>query len=195
MKLKVKILLAIVGTVIISNTALVLIARGVASRELVTTVAKQMDAVMQATRNEVYGSNEREFKMLSALASIPQIKDSKTSLREKYNIISEVVKSDQNYVNISVYDKDGNSYTDDGRLINFSNREYFKQASKGKRVILDPEISAVTNSLLTFYSVPVYDENSRLGGTVTAVIDGTRPSKIIQDIAISENSEITLINK
>ena len=98
------------------------------------------------------------------------------------------------YQNIAFYDKDGKSITSDGRVLDFSNRAYFKEAFAGKDYVTDPTYSAVTDSVLQHYGVPVYNKDGRPIGAVVMIISGSTMFEAISAIDLGGGMHPAIIN-
>ena len=111
--------------------------------------------------------------------------------KQLVNIASTVGSNSEN---IAFYDAEGNAITADGRLINFAKRPYFSEAFAGKDFASDPALSAVTNSVLQHYSVPVYNENKKPIGAIVMVISGNTILSTIEKIDMGGGMHPSVLN-
>ncbi len=117
--------------------------------------------------DQLYAANEKEFTVLRTLASIDDIKDDNISLQDKQTKLYHVVaRLGDEYENIGFLDKKGMNLTRDGRLVDLSERDYFKQAIAGKEVIVDPYYSSVALKIFTTYAVPVRNFSDEIIGVL-----------------------------
>jgi methyl-accepting chemotaxis protein len=126
--LKTKLIIVILGIILVSNCLVAFIAYGVSKSEMTNAVYGEVDAVAKNVSSDIVSINKSQYTMLSTLAVLPVMKDPSASLEEKCRTARAVAEADASYVNIAYYDGRGMSYTDDGRLMDFSDRDYFKQA-------------------------------------------------------------------
>ncbi|MCQ2982967.1 MAG: hypothetical protein MJ178_09465, partial [Treponemataceae bacterium] len=123
-----------------------------------TTHARLMETA-NTVASEIGGKVSHEVTMLEALASLPFVKDESISMEEKASQLQLIVAHDPDkYQNIGYYNRNGLSLVDDGRYIDFSNRDYFKIPMTGKVYVQDPALSPVNNSVLMFIGVPIYGD-------------------------------------
>ncbi len=158
-------------------------------------VYNQIDAKAADVVNQIQAINDRHFQMLHALAEVSILKDEKVSLADKQKqLVSAAKAAGANCENIAFYDAQGNAITADGRLMNFAARAYFSEAFAGKNYASDPNLSAVTNSILQHYSVPVYNDAGKAIGAVVMVISGNTILSTIENIDMGGGMHPSVIN-
>ncbi len=190
-----KLLLLFLSVFFISIVVFGEIAYKEASAGMTESVYKQIEATTSDVVHQIEGINARHFQMLHALAEITDLKDEKISLAEKQRQLVTAAKvAGENCENIAFYDAQGNALTADGRLMNFASRPYFAEAYKGKDFASDPAMSAVTNSILQHYSVPVRNEKGVIIGAVVMVISGNTILSTIEQIDMGGGMHPSVIN-
>ena len=158
-------------------------------------VYNQINGISSNVVGQIVAINEKHFQMLHALAEISDLKDETIPLAEKQRLLASVSKAvGANCENIAFYDAQGNAITADGRLMNFAARPYFAEAYKGKDYASDPALSAVTNSILQHYSVPVRNDNGTIVGAVVMVISGNTILSTIEKIEMGGGMHPSVIN-
>ena len=155
--LKTKLMILLLGIIIVSNAILAVIAFSMSKPALESSVEQTITSISENIAHQVRLSNERVFHMLESIAMQEFIQNPEISMQEKSRQIKNIARVDSSYENIAYYDASGKSITDDGRIIDFSSRDYFRRAIAGEYYVSDPAISSVNNKLLMFYSVPVRD--------------------------------------
>ena len=171
------------------------IAYKTASTGMQQGVYNQINGVSSNVVNQIMAINQRHFQMLHSLAEITDLKDESIPLAEKQRLLVSVAKAvGENCENIAFYDAEGNAITADGRLMNFAARPYFAEAFAGKDFASDPALSAVTNSILQHYSVPVYNDNGKPVGAVVMVISGNTILSTIEHIEMGGGMHPSVIN-
>ncbi len=193
--LKAKLLGLLLGLIIVSNGILGFLAYSMSTNALEDSVEQTITGISEKVAVQVRDANEREFRMLDALASMSVIRNPSISMEEKVSIIVGAKTIDSKYENITFYDKNGMSITGDGALADCSKREYFIRAFAGEHFVSDPNFSPIVGKLMIFYSVPVYDlYSNKISGVVAAVFYGDTLSALCQDITIGKDSHPFIIN-
>ena len=193
--LKTKLMILLIGIIIVSNAILSVMESSMSKPALESSVEKSITGIAENVANQMRLENEQIFHMLSGIANLEFVKDDNISDEEKSRQIAKIAETDSRYENIAFYGEDGKSVTADGRVLDFSNRDYFKQAMAGKYFISDPAISSVNNQLLMFYSVPVRSlQNGRISGVICAVYHAAALSQLCMDMKIGKESHPFVIN-
>ncbi len=194
-KLAAKLLFMYLAVGIVVSLTIGTVAYGAASKSMVQSVYAHMDAVSTDVTNQIIAINDRHFQMLHALAELSIMKDESIPLEVKQKQLVNIAATvGPNCENIAFYDAEGNAITADGRLINFAKRPYFSEAFAGKDFASDPALSAVTNSVLQHYSVPVYNENKKPIGAIVMVISGNTVLSTIEKIDMGGGMHPSVLN-
>lgn len=190
-----KLLILSLSVVLLSNAAIVIISYKVSAKGMTNSVYSQLDAISSDIANQIDAINQNKFQILHAIAEIGVLKDTTVPLADKQRELNAVAKSlGNNIQNVAFYDRDGNAITDDGRLLNFKTRPYFTEAISGKDYVSDPAMSTVTNSVLQYYSVPVYDFDKSTTGAIVMVISGNSMLETISKIDMGNGMHPAVIN-
>jgi len=160
------------------------------------SVSATMESVTNDVADQISALNEKELTMLRSIASMKFIYSDDLTMIEKNNQLKNIVKlNPEKYQNVAFVDAEGNSLIDDGRIINFSHASYFSASIKGKEFFNDPVFSDVTNSVLQFYSVPVYDEHRRIVGVLNSVLKGNALDNITSNMDIGGGMHPAIMNR
>ena len=190
-----KLLLLFLSVIIFSIVVFGEISYKEASTGMTESVYNQIDATTMDVVHQIEAINQRHFQMLHALAEITAMKDESISLVDKQSLLVTAAKcAGDNCENIAFYDAQGNAIVADGRLMNFASRPYFAEAYKGKDFASDPALSAVTNSILQHYSVPVRNNDGRIIGAIVMVISGNTILSTIENIDLGGGMHPSVIN-
>lgn len=194
-KLAAKLLFMYLAVGLVVSLTIGTVAYGAASKSMVQSVYAHMDAVSTDVTHQIIAINDRHFQMLHALAELSIMKDESIPLEVKQKQLVNIASTvGSNCENIAFYDAEGNAITADGRLINFAKRPYFSEAFAGKDFASDPALSAVTNSVLQHYSVPVYNENKKPIGAIVMVISGNTILSTIEKIDMGGGMHPSVLN-
>ena len=193
--LKAKIVLLTATIIIVSNVIFGFIAYKTSKPALEKAIESNLMDASTIVSAQIISQNERIFNVLEALAEVSLLKTSEISLEEKNSILKQVRNVDDDFTNIAFYDKDGFGITDLGDTRDFSSALYFLEAKKGKRYIQDPAMNEISNNLLMFYSVPVYDFSHNFNGVIVAVVDGASLSKFCEKMVIGKSGHPIIISQ
>jgi len=193
--LRAKLLLTIITIVVLSNLVLTYTASYLSKKEMNKSVQSNLDAVAARAADVIAAANEKEFRMLHAVAVLPFIKSTGISLQEKCDQLRQIAAINPAYTNVAYYTKDGMSYTHEGQLVDFSGRDYFKGAITGSDCIMDPYISSVNNMLTMTYSVPVYDDSKQICGVVCSILSGENMSTVAASMGVGKKDHPSITNR
>lgn len=192
--IRTKLLVTIMSIVIISSLVLTYVANYVSNKELTASVQENLNTTAAKVATEIYQINEREFKLLHAVAVLPFMRDPSLSLKDKYEQIKAIAAADKSYVNFAYYDEKGDSISHEGTIINRGNEDYFLGALSGKDFIKDPYVSIVSDTLVMIYAVPVYDFNNKPIGVLASVINGEQMCTVVSDMIVGKGSHPSVLN-
>ncbi len=195
--LRAKLIIMVLAIVTISTGTLFL---GIYRRtvaNMTKSVYTQLAEVTDSLEKQIRTINEMELTKLRVLSKVELLRDPEKPLDEKQSFLTSILKEwDSNkYENLAFYDKEGNAIVADGRRMNFGTRDYFSVAFGGKEYIADPAFSPVTNSVLQYYSLPVYDFANKPVGVLVIVIKGNALLETIEQIDIGAGMHPSVINR
>lgn len=198
---KIKISLSLKLTVIslaIVITAMLIIsifAYRFSSKEITNSTNDHLAAIVKDISHQIESINKIHFEQLRMLSDMDIFRDETLTLKEKQSYLKGLVsRLGAQYNNLAFYDINGDAYTDDGRLINFANRPYFKEAAAGKNYVSDPSFSSVTGSVIQHYSMPVYNDQNKVIGVMVFVINGNTLNDVIQGIDLGDGKTPVIMN-
>ena len=136
-----------------------------AKSSLEKEMSKTIVESVHATADSIRASNDKEFKMLETLASLPEIRNPDINLLDKTHTIYGAMITDDDYIDVCILDEKGFAWINNGaRMIPFKERHYFQEPFKtGERFQTDPFINKVTNAPAVFsnaIAVAPFTENS-----------------------------------
>ena len=136
---------------------------------------------------------ENQLNSLEVLAESELIATETTDMNEKLEILKEEAKR-SDHVWITIFDKDGNGMTTEGKKLNGAGQDYFEKAVKGESNVSDPMTSAVSGDLIVVYAVPI-KHNNVITGVLASVRDGDELSHITKDIHFASTGEAFMLNQ
>ena len=132
------------------------------------------------------------FQFLEDITRIPIIYDHNVLHEEKVKFLRQSITLKDTILELNISDTTGVCYADSG-TIDVKNKEWFKTALQGKQFVSDLLISETTNSLVSIFSVPIYDNERRIIGVLSADIAGLWFRDNIKDIVIGETGNCYII--
>lgn len=192
--LKAKLLIAIITLLVSSNLIMGLITRTISYNSLTKSVWTNLENVAGRIAIQFDESNNKEFRMLTTIASLDYIKNDKISLKEKIDFLNNSITNiDKNYVQVSIFDQNGTYYNEKGEKLSMKDSVAYKNALLGRKSITDPQID--NGKLRLIYCVPIFDKNLQPTGGVYAIIKGERMYEICGSLTIGKESHPSIINK
>lgn len=193
--LQFRLLIIVLVIFIISNAIIVSVAMNLSQKSTTQSVDALLNTVAESAAEQIKAEEEKNFRMLNAIAKSDFLNDPNLSLLEKCQQLTRISKVSSDYENIGFYDLEGNSYTAAGQPINLK-RNYIDNAKVGKTTITDPAINPVTNILFQIYAVPVYDSNNSPIGCLSLNIYGNVLSDRIKEISFGNtDSHVQVISR
>ena len=194
--LQAKLLVMVLGIVIVSTVVLSAVAYNNFSESLTKSVYEKLAEVSDNVSNQISTVNAREMEKVRILSKMDILRDPDVSLEEKVAFCSNMLKGlEGDYENLGYYDKDGFSFTADGRKLNLSDRAYFKIPMTGKEYISDPSFSPVVNKVMQYFAVPVYDYNNKPAGVIVLIVNGNAYLNVIKNIDVGAGMHPSIINR
>lgn len=143
---------------------------------------------------------ETQLVFLEGVASRDRIISEENTIEDKLSILNEAVQK-EGYLRIGVADLKGNLYLTDtyeknGKIIDISSRDYYKESVKGKIGIMDPTVSLNPDdngALIMVYSVPIKNKDD-IVGVLVAIGDGNFISHITNRITYGEEGYVYVVN-
>ena len=125
------------------------------------------------------------FQFLEGIARMPQLREPTIPISIKLNILKQEAAVNPLIYQLQISDLHGTSYTIDG-TVNNSASAWYQTALKGGKGIAEPFPSKFDKKMIIILSVPVYNDEHTVMGTINAVIDGQRISDDIKDIVVAK---------
>ena len=134
-------------------------------------------------------------RVVENIALENDIKNSRVSIEQKIKILENYLEPN-NFFRIGIADKNGNGVFNDSKL-NVSEREYFKEALKGKTTISTPmpSINEKDNgAVIIGYATPIKDEKGNVDSVLMAISDASVFSDIVKNINLGKGGEAFVVN-
>lgn len=157
------------------------------------TLAPSMESIAVETADRVSYELQSYQNAIEALGMVPALSDPTVSVEEKQSLLNEWVDhygmmrgNMLNTQGISVFD--GNDYSD---------RDYFQAAIKGKSYVSVPTVSKITGELSIMVAAPLWQggiPDSQVVGVVYFVPKETFLNDIMATIEVSKNSSAFMLD-
>ncbi len=134
----------------------------------------------------------RHLQILETISKTGFINDPNLSFQEKAKYLNTIFNK-EDFIRITLADLQGNAWTSDGNALNIGDREHFKQAVLGKKVVSNPIVSRVEEQIVVVFAIPIYN-NGQVSGILSAVYNGEELSKITDGIRLEEQGNSFIIN-
>jgi len=125
------------------------------------------------------------WQFLEGIARMPILTDIAASNTEKIKLLQKEAAFNPAILELDFSELDGTCHTPSG-VVNVNDREWFQTTKNGNSFISELLISKTTQALVQIISVPIYDNNRRIVGILSADIDGLWLSDQIDDIVVGK---------
>ncbi|UTY32281.1 methyl-accepting chemotaxis protein [Treponema putidum] len=166
----------------------------VARKALMEKIEETLIMKAKDTAEIVDGRINSFLQFLEGLARIPILRDSKLNFSEKVIALQKDAERNKTIEYFGVSDKNGIRYSPDGTSIFVGDRDWYKEAIKGRNFISEPLISRTTGELQIIFSVPIYDDEHNILGVFSAAVNGLDLNNLIDDIVIGETGGCYIID-
>ncbi len=185
--IKVKIIVLVVSTLVISNLLVSITMSKFTEKFLTNSAQRELTALSENVANIVKSTNDREFYSLKAVAALPFISDRSISIAEKNEQLQEIAnKNPSEYVAIAFYDDQGNTLRYDGQSANYAEEDYVAAALSGECFVTAPDVDPADNSIIMFYSIPVYDSRNNICGALVSIIKDNFLDDTVRNIELTD---------
>ena len=150
---------------------------------------------MNDTVEIIDGKMQAFFQFLEGIARAQILQNDDVSLVEKARYLANETKFNSELKELDIIDMSGHVYLPNGKIIDVSDREYFKIAKTGKNFFSEPYISRDDNSMIVTLSVPVYNYKKQLIAIISADLPSTWLSSNIKDVIVGKTGYCYVISK
>ncbi len=174
-----------------------LISNQLSKKAVQETVEEDLMNLAKSIATSITEETNSQFTTLNTLATLSLMKDEKNDLWSKQVQLDGVKFSGKvkNLIGVNIADTNGDCYVVEGGKVNFAERDYCKSALSGKQYIQNPMINKVTNVLSMFYSVPVYNNDNKIIGTIFACTNGESLCDVCRSYTIGKTGYPVIIDR
>ena len=127
------------------------------------------------------------FQFFEGIARAPILRDPTASYREKIAYLKREAAFNNRIHKMDLCNMQGIRYTDDGKTLDVSERDYFIAASQGKNFLAEPIISRLDGFLIIVFAIPVYDDQRNIVHVLLASVEASILSDDIKDIVVGQS--------
>ena len=176
-----------------------------ASVEGTLAVMKARKAVIEKIQSQLIGKAQdvsviidgrigKVFQFLEGIARMPLLSDPAATYQEKLALLAQEAAFDSRINYLLITDLQGNLYLNDGSIEDISAKKWLKNAGK-ENYVSEPFYSETRKALLIAMSVPIYDINKNVVGTLVALLDGLILCNDVKDITVGKTGECYVLDK
>lgn len=161
---------------------------------IVETLKVSMQKIAELSAIEIQYRITSLMNVVEVLGTIKEFSDDNVLLEEKRLILDEHMNA-YSLRSSRIMDTHGISIFDPEK--DLSERDYFKEAMKGKVAISDPIYSSTNGELIISIAAPVWKNgirNSEISGVVMVTQDARELSQIAAQIQVSEHAGAFMLN-
>ena len=126
------------------------------------------------------------FQFLEGIARMPALRDNSISAAEKSAILEHEAAINPLITHLQLTDSQGKTYFG-GTVLNNRDKNWFQTAIKGGKGMSEPFPNSLNpDDLISILSIPIYDDNNVIFGTLDAVINADWLSDQIKDIIVGQ---------
>ena len=135
------------------------------------------------------------FQFLEGIARMPALRDKSISAAEKDAILQHEAELNPLINHLQLTDAQGKTYFE-GIVLNNSDKSWFHTAIKGGKGMSEPFPNSLNpDDLISILSIPIYDDNNAIFGTLDAVIKADWVSKQIKDIVVGKTGACYILDR
>jgi len=192
--IKLKLLLIFGFLLLIALLTLGLLAMSIAKSAVSEKVEVQLKDKAQDIASIVDGRIIAFFQFLEGIARAPILHDENESWQKKAEYLANEEKFNAVIDDLEIIDISGNIHKVSGKIVNVSDRTYFKEGKNAKNYFSEPYFSRTDNNFQVTLSTPVYDDRKQVMAVIKADLDGTWLSDQIDDIVVGKTGGCYIIN-
>ncbi len=154
-----------------------------------------IDSAILRTKDNacLISSHIEEFKrIIQGVAERSEIQSMQWDTQK--TVLSDEAKR-LNIIRFQVTDLKGYSYSTAGGPVDFSGREWFKEAVKGNITITEPFAEKGDNKMIVVCSAPIKDKSGKIAGTLGASIEPHILYDIIKNISVGETGYAFIVSR
>ena len=138
------------------------------------------------------------FQFIDGLSRAPTLYDPNATMLQKLQYLKVEAQKHPIIETFALCDANGIASVLDGdtfKTINTQDRSWYQLTVKGHRTVSQPNVSRETKKLQIRFNIPLYDDNQKVIGVLSAAADGQMLSDLINDIVIGKTGSCYIIGQ
>ena len=188
-------LLVIFGLLVFAAiTILGVLATKIARKAVIEKVETHLTDKANDVAEIIDGRISAFFQFLEGVARMPDLRDESLSAAEKSAILEHEASINPLINHLQLTDSRGKTYYS-GTILNNSDKSWFQTAIKGGKGVSAPFPNALNpDDLISILSIPIYDDNHLIFGTLDAIINAYWFSDQIKEILVGQSGECYILD-
>ena len=188
-------LLVIFGLLVFAAiTILGVLATKIARKAVIEKVETHLTDKANDVAEIIDGRISAFFQFLEGVARMPDLRDESLSAAEKSAILEHEASINPLINHLQLTDSRGKTYYS-GTILNNSDKSWFQTAIKGGKGVSAPFPNALNpDDLISILSIPIYDDNHLIFGTLDAIINAYWFSDQIKEIRVGQSGECYILD-
>ncbi|MCF0241351.1 MAG: methyl-accepting chemotaxis protein [Treponema sp.] len=142
---------------------------------------------------EINEMNRAEYKLLHGIAALPELKDDKPSLWDKYMLTHQLASIDERYVDIAPFDENGGTYMGPNYIMYGKEVPHVKAALVNGKDFVAPPLPG-ENTFFLCYAVPVFNNENKINNMVSAIVPGDYLAVIVDRLSDGGKYKATIVD-
>lgn len=193
--LKKTIMILALAIIIPTITTIALFSGFSARKAIIDLETNNLSIVFQEVANHAKYQVQNEYTRLDTIAGNENIRDTSVSVKERAASLTRFLNTEIGHRYFVFSDKDGNAYSSEGRKVDISQRQYFKDTKEGKKSVTDPLMNKILNAKAILYAVPYYDHDNNYAGAVCLDATPDILENICKSVNISKRNTTVIISR
>ncbi len=139
-------------------------------------------------------SLEGTFMSMEILAQMPIFRDTTVSWDEKFDFLQNNTDVLSAWI-LLPSGMDGYTHLGNGKTLYIGDRDYYNTSKNGNNFISEPYIDRITGELCITLSVPIFDDNHNVIGTIHGDYDGFMLCDYTKGIVVGETGEAYILGR
>uniref|UniRef100_UPI00056EC2B2 cache domain-containing protein n=1 Tax=Treponema pedis TaxID=409322 RepID=UPI00056EC2B2 len=191
--IKLKLLIIFGLLVSVSIFILGLLAVRIARKAVTEKVETHLTDKATDTAEIVDGRINAFIQFLEGIGRNPILQDQSLSFTQKARALEKEAQQNALIEFFGVCDLNGTRYAADGSTTSIGDRDWYKSAVQGKNFMAEPRVSRATDALQIITGVPIYDDNRKVIGVLSAATNAQKLSDLIDDIIVGKTGECYIL--
>lgn len=163
------------------------------SKALIAKVGETLPQLASQAANVVESNINGRLNLLEIVATDDELNDPEIPWESKKVLLGAIAQK-YGYLKIGLSDNQGKIIFSDDTTMDISDKDYFKKALNGDKLVTSPTLSKDGNTLEVIFAVPAKKSTATVG-TMIAVKDGNSLSEITREITFGKTGAAYMVDE